>query len=224
VHGAISIVEGGLDLIDYAFTVTTNAISAAASWWWTNVVIPAWDWIQNAATTIGGWIDNAWNWFYAEIIAPALALLNDAINYGISALQWALNEAAQGLSWLETNVIDPAWQWVENAANTVAGWVNGWWDWIWANVVAPLIDDAEYWAHLLASIWDWLVNVAVGVINTVVDAWDWIVWFATHSFDDLVALFSGSGPHDVYETIVQQAAGSHSWLDSIVDALESELN
>ena len=215
--------SGALDFIVYAFTVTTNAISAAASWWWTNIVIPAWNWIQAAETTIDGWINNAWNWFWANVVAPAIQLVSDALNWGLGVLQYAIDLAAQGLDWLVNNIIDPVWQWIQNAASTVAGWVNGWWDWIWANVVGPLIGDAEYWAHLLASAWHWLTTTVVAAVNIVIAAWDWLVWFGEHTFSDLGALLSSSGPHDVYEFILGQASQSNSWVESFIDALAKEM-
>ncbi len=223
VHAAVSIVAGALDLIDYAFTVTINALTSSVSWWFDNIVTPLWGWFLGAAQWATHLIDDAWNWFYAAIIAPALQLLDDAINWGIGALQWAINEAAAGLQWLVDNIISPAWHWIESAAQTVGGWI---WDAIdafYQAFIAPIVADVQQAWHLLDQLWNWAWNTAANVVAVVEQAWDWIVWFAEHSFQDLLALATGSGPHDVRDFILGEASSSNSWIEGIIDALAKEV-
>lgn len=212
-----------LDFIVFVFTTVTNAINKAADWWFTNIVIPAWDWIQHAAETVGIWIWGAIQGFYHDVILPALGLLHDALDFAIGALQYAINLAAQGFTWWVDHVIMPAWDWVQHAASTVAGWVNGWWDWIWSHVVAPLINDAEFWAHLLASAWDWLTTTVVAVVHVVLLAWVWLIWFGEHTFDDIRSLISG-GAHGVNrEWMLNEAGDPNGYLAQIMDEIARAL-
>jgi hypothetical protein len=220
---AVNMISGGLDLIDYAFTVTANAISAAASWWWSNVVIPSWDWIQHAADTVGGWIWDAVVGFYHAVIVPALGLLGDALNFAVGALQWAINQAAAGLSWLIDNVINPAYQWVLHAAETVAGWIWDAVDGFYRDVIAPLINDAEFWAHLLASAWDWLVHTVAAVVNAVLAAWGWIIWFGEHTFSDILALLDGTNHEANRNWLLGVAGHPDGWAEKLVDDLANLL-
>lgn len=217
VHTAVALLSGGLDLIDYAFTVTTNAISAAASWWWTNVVIPSWDWIQNASTIVGSWINNAWNWFYTEIIAPALGALHDAINYGIGVLQYAISEAAAGVSWLVDNVITPAWDWISHAAQTVAGWISDAITAFYHDVILPIWSDVQSVISEVGGIFDWVWNHAVQAVELVYAAWDWLFWFAVHGFEDFANL-----PDDILNAVSlkwaeQQAEGAADTMNDYAE-------
>lgn len=212
VHAAVSLVTGGLNLVDYAFTVTTNSILSFAQSVW-NFANAAYQWVLAAAGTVGGWIDNAWNWFYAEIIAPALGFLGDAINFGIGALQWAVNEVNAGISWLVDNIIDPVWNWVVGAAETVWGWAQGWFNDFYQMFIAPIVSEAEAAYHLLDTVWDWFWNKGVAAVDLIEKAWDWLYWMATHAFMDFWDL-----PDEILNGVSlkwaeQQARDSESVID-----------
>lgn len=184
VHTAVALLSGGLDLIDYAFTVTTNALTAGLSWWVNNVLLPVWDWVQNAETTVDTWINNAWSWFWTTIVAPAIGLVHDALDFAVNALQFAINEVNAGVSWLVDNIVTPTWDWILNAATTVGGWINDAIQAFYHDVILPIWADVVSAANELASIFDWVWNHAVAAVELVYAAWDWLFWMAVHGFED----------------------------------------
>jgi hypothetical protein len=219
VHTAVALLSGGLDLIDYAFTVATNAISAGLSWWINNVLMPVWDWVQNAATTVDGWINNAWNWFWVTIVAPAIGLVHDALNFAIDALQFAINEAAAGVSWLVDNIVTPVWDWIVGAAETVGGWINDAVQAFYHDVILPIWSDVVSAADTLASIFDWVWNHAVQAVELVYQAWDWLFWMAVHGFEDFYNL-----PEDILNGVSlkwaeQQAEGAADTMNAYAERI-----
>jgi hypothetical protein len=209
----------GMDLLDYVFTVVTNSLSSVLQTVW-GYVLGTVVWIENAATTVGHWIDGTWDWLWAYVIAPAIQLVRDALNYAVDVLQWIIAQVANNLAWLLDNVIAPAWDWIEHAVETVGGWI---WDAVegfYHNVILPLLADAEWWAHLLASAWDWLTHEVVAVVNIVIKAWDWLVWMGEHTFDDLTALFDGADAQATREQLLGVAGSEHGAYDFVEHYLE----
>lgn len=212
VHAAVSLVTGGLNLVDYAFTVTTNAILSFAQGVY-NLAITAYNWVLSAADTIWSEITSAWGYIWANIVAPAIHAVEAAADWGVGVLNALYDDLQNGINWLVDNIIDPVWSWVANAASTVWHWVEGWLGDFYNMFIAPIVSEAEAAYHLLDTVWDWFWNKGVAAVDLIEKAWDWLYWMATHAFMDFWDL-----PEDILSAASlkwaeQQARDSESVID-----------
>lgn len=185
---ALSLVDGAFNLIDYVFTTVTNALQAGLNWA-SQIAAGAFDWIINAAVTVGGWIERGVIDFWNDVIVPAIDGLVSAIDYVGGVLGAAINEIWGWLSAFVRDYLDPIWSWIVNAAETVFGWIWQQIDAFYNAYIAPIIHELEQAWDMLVQVWDWLWQIGVDVVNAVIKAFDWIVWFGEHTFDDLRHLY-----------------------------------
>lgn len=200
-------INDGLDLIDYVFTVVTNSISAIVNHLSAAADI-LWSWMVHAADTVGGWITAAAYWWWDNVISPAIGLVHDIVNYVSDALSYAIGLVSAGLDWAINNLVVPALNWIENAVNTVGGWISDAVNAFYHDVILPIWGDVQHLLDAANDLWQWAFNFADSLLHGVEKAWDWVVWFGEHTFDDLRALFGD----------FEQGQG----LDAIVNAVKSD--
>ena len=227
VHRAINdvqtLISGAFDLIDFVFTVITNALQAGLNIVG-NIATGAFDWVLHAADTVTGWIQTGLYWLWDNVITPGFQWIEGALNWAVGILQDAINLVSAGVDWLVANIIDPIFSWIAHAAETVGGWI---WDAVqgfYNDVIAPIFAGIEWWVNLLANLWQWIVTVVVDVINVCEKAMGWLLWFADHSFDDLVQLLTGRGPVDTRDWILGELQSSDAFVRGFIDALERVLD
>lgn len=170
------------DGIDWAIASAENVLSIVG-----NYAVEALDWVLAAPGIVGGWIDSAENWLWANVVSPAI---NDVMGWANDVYNWAVdayNDLAAAASWVTNNIIDPILRWVENAENWVQQHLAAFWDSIWAAYIGPiwsmiiwLWDNVPQWV-------DWLINTAYDVVLLCIKAGEWIIWFGEHTFDELEA-------------------------------------
>ena len=93
--------------------------------------------MANAADTVGGWIDSATNWLWANVVAPAL---DDLRNWAVDALNGLASVFNTLSGWVTdfyNNVLLPVWQWVESAEQWLEDRLASRWDQVWAVTFGP---------------------------------------------------------------------------------------
>lgn len=210
--------NAAFDLIDYVFTVVTNGLVASLNIAW-NVLNGVWSWIENAFSTVYGWITSAVTWWWENIILPAIGLIRDGLNYAVEALQFAINLAQSALDWVINNLIIPLFQWVESAAVTVAHWIWDALDTFYRDVIAPILHDIETIFADVVSLANFVWHTVLDVVNAVIKAWDWVVWFGEHTFSDILHLLEGTDSGLTRDWLLGAAHDPHGWHGRIVDDL-----
>jgi phage-related protein len=223
VHTALHLVTDALDF----WTFLQGLFNAAIQWAVgvaQSVANTAMGWIEGAADTVGHWINDAWNWFWSNVIAPAIGAVDAAWRFGVGVVQDIVSGLQAAFDWVNANLIDPMFHWIENAADTVGQWINDAWNWFYQEVIAPIAHLLNDVAAAAQALWDWFWNVAKDAVEGVVRAWDWIVWFGEHTFRDLEHLGADMEQGQGLDALVTVMRDSYDAGAAAMDHLASWLS
>jgi hypothetical protein len=157
------------------------------------------DWIGNAdswlAAHIFASLQTFWGWagaLVAQWLDDLRSWASDALDALGRVLTDAINAVSSAVDWVVANLIDPVLHWIDQAAEFVGHVIDVWWDAVWSATIGPALDLLDHVWGLVQQLWHFLTVVWVDVWHVLDKAWGWLVWLGEHTFDDLLALFSGT--------------------------------
>lgn len=223
VKSAVDLLADGVDFFYYVFTVITNALKATVDHLSAAADV-LWSFMVSEAERVGGWITNAVDWLWSNIVVPALAVLQSAVDYVGSALGFAIDLVKNSLDDIWRNYIAPAFDWVEHAAETVGGWIGDAVSAFYNDVIKPVFDFVGQIGHDLYAALGYIYNDVVAVVNAVVKAWGWVIWFGEHSFEEILALLGGADHALTRDWLLGAAEHGSGVADEVAAWLEQILS
>ncbi|MGH7746049.1 MAG: hypothetical protein ACREQ5_14945 [Candidatus Dormibacteria bacterium] len=175
---------------------------------------------RNAASIVGHWIDDAWNAFYADVIAPALHDLRAVIDFGVGLLVAAVNDVRNGIDWLQNVIVAPLVSWVEHAAETVGGWIKDAWNTVYADVIAPIIAAADAAYHVLDTVWQWVDHYGGDLVHMLEVFGKWLLHFVEDPIGTLEAVGASIGSINPRSWVADAAQTGRPELDALGDYVE----
>ena len=148
------------------FSAFTFQIWAGVHQAYTDLTAFAWSVATQLANDVRSWAEGAFNAVWGFV-----GDLN----------QWTHDT----FSWLEQHLLDPVWGWIERAGDFVWHVIDGWWQTVYRDVIAPAFAVFTWAAHALSSVWDWLTHDVAAAVELVARAGAWLVYMAAHDFDTL---------------------------------------
>lgn len=192
-----------------------------------------WDplsWLSSIGHIASSSVQSIENWARNAINA-ALTIYDDSLQWVFDGIDDAINAAGNVLSIVGNYAVD-ALDWINNAPNTIGGWIESAWDRFWNDVVAPAINavtgfaqDVYNWAvdayNALDSAYDWVVaNVIDPVVRWIESADQWWENHLAQWWDDIWS--STIGPMWSWiQWVVDNLPGWVDWLaNTAFDAVE----
>jgi phage-related protein len=223
IHTALHLVTDSLDLWVFLQSLFNAAIQWAVGVA-QSVANTAMGWIEGAADTVGHWIDDAFHWFWSNVIAPAIHAVDDAWRWGVGVLQGIVSDLQAALDWVTANLIEPMLHWIERAADEIWHMINEAWDTFYRDVIAPIAHLLKDVAAVAVDLWDWFWRIAKDAVEGVVKAWDWIVWFGEHTISDLEQLGADMEQGQGLDALVTVIRDSYDGGAAAMDHLASWLS
>jgi len=208
-----------VNLIYYVFTTITNALQNGINFLRAASDI-VWNWMLSEAERVGSWITTGVDWLWSNIVVPALAFLQTAIDYVGSALSFAIQAVVNNLANIWDNYIVPVFDWVAHAAETVAGWIYNAVQAFYHDVILPVFAFLDQLGHDFYSLLGYVLNDVVAIVNAVVKAWDWIIWFGEHGFAEIIGLLSGTDHSLTRDWLLGAAQHGNGVADEVAQWLE----
>lgn len=176
-------INWAMSLLDEAASLTMDVVTGSindlynigrSAYSWASSAL---DWIAHAADTVGGWINNATNWLWSGVVAPALDDLRNWAQDAWNGLTSVFNSLSGWVTSLWNNYIAPAFDWVSHAEQWLQGRLASWWDELYAAVFAGPIGDLEWLWDNVPTWVEWLGREAYPVVHALFDLGDGLLRF-----------------------------------------------
>lgn len=210
-----SVIDWTTSIIVAIFNGAINALQVGLSW------------VNAAIGAVHSWADQIYYWTRDQVIPWLGGLINDVSRFaqavlaearaGFSTLWNSIASAVDSVTrWVVSNVWDPLWSWVSNAASIVGRWIDSAVRWVWDNLVTPVAHAVAQLLDLVSTLWDWFTHLARDAVELVVKAGPFLWWIVRHPWGVLGSMFD-PGPSRGRGWVSDWAAAFRSHNAGLVD-------